>query len=61
MVRQKRDAIVPKGVEVMSVLEVQSFFTVKKDCIFPIAKHYGESNLKILLSRNLSTVSGIKQ
>ena len=44
----------------MSVLGVQSFF-IKENWICGMTRHHAESNISILLTRNLTINSGVKQ
>ena len=51
-----------KGAGVASVLDVQSLiFFIKENWICAITRHHAESNISILLTRNLPIDSGVRQ
>ena len=60
-VRQKWDVIGCRGWGVASVLGVQSLFLFKENCISAMTRHRAEPNTKILLTRNLSFDSDVRQ
>ena len=60
--RQKWDIIGCRGWGVASIMDVQSlFFFIKENWICAMTRHHAESNINILLTRNLPTDSGVRK